>query len=455
VRRESADVVVVGAGPGGIGAAVEAARAGLLVALIDENRAPGGNIYRASPTEFSPAPTRDQRRGQPLLRALDGLPVRRLMGVTVWGAFEPCVLEAAVDGEGLTIEAKAVIVAAGAYDRAVCVPGWTLPGVLTVGGAQTLLKTQRLLPGRRFLFAGTGPLLLVVAAQYAEAGAEVVAVAEAAGTAALASHASALLSAPGLIADGLRYRWTLFRRRIPWLAPAVLARVDGSGEVESATIAVPGAERTFAVDTVCIGYGLVPAVELLQLIGCSLRHDDAAGVWVPCRNEDFETTVASVFAVGDGAGIGGALAAADEGCIAGLAAARRLGAATDAQAAERKRRARRRLSRLARFRRAMDAVYRVPPVLLDRAAGDTIVCRCEDVSRRELEEAIADGARTPGQLKAWTRAGMGPCQGRMCSPNTTELLRRATGASTAQLGPPSIRPPIKPVAVEALISRSG
>jgi thioredoxin reductase/bacterioferritin-associated ferredoxin len=452
VRRESADLLVVGAGPGGISAAIEAARAGLSVALVDENQAPGGNIYRALPKEFTAGLSREQRKGEPLLRAMEALPLRRFLGATVWGAFDAHTLEVAIDGEALTLEGKAVVVAAGAYDRAVCLPGWTLPGVLSVGGAQTLLKSQRLLPGRRFLFAGTGPLLLVVAAQYAEAGAEVVAVAEAARTSSLTSHLPALLSAPRLLADGVRYRWSLFRRRIPWLAPALLVRVEGRDEVESAAVAVAGDERRFAVDTVCIGYGLVPAVELLQLLGCALRYDEVARVWVPQRGDAFETTVPSVFAVGDGAGIGGAVAAADEGCIAGIAAARRLGAQADVESATRQRRARERLRQLGRFRRAMDAAYGLPPAVLEAALPDTIVCRCEDVRRRQLDEAIADGARTPGQLKAWTRAGMGPCQGRMCFLNTSELLRRATGQSIAALGPPSIRPPIKPVAVDALVS---
>lgn len=458
MRRESFDLVVVGAGPAGISAAVEAARTGVSVALVDENPAPGGNIYRQPPRDFvTPGPAAGDR-GAALLRALDSLPVRRFPETIVWGAFRPHVLEAVRGGESFAIEGRAVIVATGAYDRPFPVPGWTLPGVLTVGGAQTLLKGQRLLPGRRFLFAGTGPLLLVVAAQYAEAGAEIVAVADAARMLSLAGQIPGLLSAPALLRDGLRYRWSLLRRRIPWLSQSQLLRVEGHGQVESASIIEvdasgrrrAGSERRFEVDTVCVGYGLVPSVELLQLLGCSLRYDEATASWIPQRNDDFETSVPSVFAVGDGAGVAGAVVAADEGSVAGLAVARALGRIGAAEAAALQRRLRRRLRRLARFRAAMEAVYGLPPRFLDRVTPETIVCRCEEVRRCEIDEAIGDGARTQAQLKAWTRVGMGPCQGRMCSLPIAELLSRVTDRSVAELGPPSVRPPIKPVPIAAL-----
>jgi NADPH-dependent 2,4-dienoyl-CoA reductase/sulfur reductase-like enzyme len=455
VTRESFDLVVVGAGPAGISAAITAARTGVTVALVDENPAAGGNIYRQPPSDFV---TTGRAAGDALLRGLDTVPVRRFQETTVWGAFRPHVLEAVRGGDSFTIEGRAVIVAAGAYDRPFPVPGWTLPGVLTVGGAQTLLKGQRLLPGRRFLFAGTGPLLLVVAAQYAEAGAEIVAVADAARMLSLARHVPRLLAAPALLRDGLAYRWSLLRRQVPWLSQSQLLRIEGDRQVESAsTVEVDasgqpraGSERRFEVDTVCIGYGLVPSVELLQLLGCSLRYDEAAASWAPQRNDDFETSVPSVFAVGDGAGVAGAVVAADEGSVAGLAVARALGRIGADQAAALQRPLRRRLRRLARFRAAMDAVYGRPPRFADRVTPETIVCRCEEVRRSDIDDAIGDGARTSAQVKAWTRVGMGPCQGRMCSLPIAELLSRATHRSVAELGPPSVRPPIKPVSIAAL-----
>lgn len=458
----TADVAVVGAGPGGLCAAIEAARAGASVVLVDENPAPGGQIYRALPAAFSARPTRgtESAVARDLLSALDALAVRRLMGTTVWGAFGPGTLEAVGPGGAIRIHAPAIVVAAGAHDRPVPLPGWTLPGVLTVGGAQTLLKSQRLLPGRRFLFAGAGPLLLVVAAQYAEAGAEVVAVADAVRTSELLAHARALGASPRLLADGLRYRWQVRRRGIPWLAPRILVRVEGSPEVESAVLAEvdaewnprPGTERSFEVDTVCVGYGLVPSVELLRLLGCALRYDEMSVAWVPHRDEQLRTTQPGVYAVGDGAGVAGAAVAADEGRLAGTVAALQVGRLSEAEAMRRQRPWRARLRRLATFRRAMDAIYHPREGLFRRGSPDTIVCRCEEVPLSEIQSALDDGARTLGQVKAWTRVGMGPCQGRMCFLATAKAVATATGCTMSELGPCSVRPPVKPVDIADLIA---
>lgn len=460
---ECADLVVVGAGPAGLRAAIEAVRAGLSVVVLDENPRPGGQIFRQLPEPFSVIDRRalgsEFARGQGLLGELQGLPIRFLLNAVVWGMFEDGVLEVVQGERGLRIRAESVVLATGAYDRPVPLPGWTLPGVLTAGGAQTILKGQRMLPGRRILMAGTGPLQLVVASQLAKAGADIVAVAEAVPTTAVIRHAAALLRAWPIARDGVRYRWNLLRHRVPWVAPAVLVHVEGRSEVERATIAradpdwrpISGTERTFEVDTVCVGYGLVPSIEMSRLLGCSLRFDPMADVWVPERNEDFETTVPGIFAVGDGAGVAGAAVAAEEGRIAGLAVARALGRLTQDQTARRMAPARRHLRRLAPFRAAMETVYQIRPGLHELATGDTIICRCEERTAVELESAIAEGVQCLDHLKAWTRAGMGPCNGRMCGLPTAHLLSRHLGNDMTTLGWYRARPPVKPVPVSALI----
>jgi NADPH-dependent 2,4-dienoyl-CoA reductase/sulfur reductase-like enzyme len=330
---------------------------------------------------------------------------------------------------------------------------------LTVGGAQTILKSQRILPGKRILMAGTGPLLLVVASQLAKAGAEIVAVAEAVPARALLPHVRGMLSAWSITRDGIGYRWSLLRSRVPWIAPSILTRIEGDQEVERATIArvdenwrpVADTEETFEVDTVCIGYGLVPSIELPRLCGCAVRYDGLADVWVAERDAEFETSVPGVFVVGDGGGVAGAVVAAAEGRIAGATVARRLKGEALQGATERIAEARRHLSRLARFRTAMDTVYRIRPGVHELATQETTICRCEEVRLSELEAAMEDGANSLNQLKAWTRAGMGPCQARMCGLPTAHLLARRTGAPVAELGGYTSRPPVKPVSIGALM----
>jgi thioredoxin reductase len=463
MNMERADVAVVGAGPAGLCAAIEAARAGLDVVIIDENPKLGGQIFRRLPEEFSATGesflNKELARGEALLAELAGLPVRWLSDTLVWGVFEDRVLELAGNGKSRRLKAKALVIAAGAYDRPVPLPGWTLPGVLTIGGAQTLLKSQRMLPGKRILLAGTGPLQLVVARQLVSAGADIAAVVEAVPTRALFPYLGTLLKTWSITREGLGHRWILFRSHVPWIAPAVLVRIEGKQEVERAVIAradvdsrpIPGTEKTIEVDTVCMGYGLIPSVELPRLFGCAVRYDTTTDVWVPERNEDFETNVPGIFVVGDGAGVAGAVVAAEEGRIAGITVARRLNASGGRDADEREQRARRRLGQLARFRSAMDAIYRPRPGLHELATEETFLCRCEEVRRSDLESAVEDGAESLDSLKAWTRAGMGPCQSRMCGLPVAHFLSRRTKVSMEEIGRHTPRPPVKPVPIDTLI----
>jgi NADPH-dependent 2,4-dienoyl-CoA reductase/sulfur reductase-like enzyme len=461
---ERVEVVVVGGGPAGLAAAIEAGRAGAQVVIVDENARPGGQIYRQLPSAFAVEDSRsssnEQGEARELFSEADRLPIQFRGGTLVWGAFEPRVVEVIADGRCARIQADVLIVAAGAYDRPVPIPGWTLPGVLTVGGAQTLLKSQRMLPGKRILLAGTGPLLLVVASQLAKAGAGIVAVVDPVPARALLPHAWSLMTAWPMFSEGIRYRTTLLRAGVRWLAPYLLTRIEGTDQVARAVVArvdddwrpIAGTERSFDVDTVCVGYGLLPSTELLRLLGCRMHYDPLADVWLPERTPDGETSIPGVFAVGDGAQVAGVKVALEEGRIAGFSAARLLGRLSDGDAERGKQTARDRLARLRPFSAAMTAVYRPRPGLFGLATADTLVCRCEEVTRAEIEAAISDGATSPTQVKAWTRSGMGSCQARMCALPAMHLVADAIGAPVEEVGPYTSRPPLKPVSIATLIA---
>ena len=467
MHRIDDDVVVVGAGPAGLHAAVEAARAGASVTLLDEQHAPGGQIYRSLPAGFSvgdPAALGpDYADRTRLLAEFGRWRVRTLYGALAWGWATERTVEVVHDGQCLRVSGTSVVLATGAYDRPTPLPGWTLPGVLTVGGAQTLLKTQRVVPGRRLLLAGTGPLLLVVAAQLAAAGAEIVAVIDPVPARSVLPHLPALLRAWPVTRRGLGYHWVLRRRRVPWITPAVILRIEGDGRVQRAVYArsdagwrpIPGTEREVEVDTVCLGYGLVPSIELARAAGAAVAYDADQDVWVPVRNDSFETTVKGVFAVGDGAGVAGAVVAAEEGRIAGIAAAQRAGRIPQAEAGLRCRGPRARLDGLRAFRRAMDHVYRVRGGLQAAVTPDPVVCRCEEVSAHEIASAVADGAGSLNQVKAWTRAGMGPCQARMCGLTVARMVASLAARPVADVGCATPRPPVKPVPIEVLAQDRG
>jgi NADPH-dependent 2,4-dienoyl-CoA reductase/sulfur reductase-like enzyme len=461
VRIEHADVAIVGAGPAGLAAAVEAARAGLNVVLVDENPSFGGQIWRRLPAEFAESLRSESTEApaQRLFAAVSDLKVRCFFSTTVWGAFGKAQLEAAGPDGPFRICAPNIILAVGAHDRPVALPGWTLPGVMTVGGAQVLLKGQKTLPQGRVLLAGTGPLLLVVAAQYARAGADIVAVAESASSGSLLRHIPALLGSPGLMLRGASYRLSLALRLVPWHARTIVLRIEGRTKVEAAVLATldpqgqirPGSEWRVACDMVLLGYGLVPALELPRLLACAMTFDAVRKSFTPDRSDEFETSQAGVFAIGDGAGVAGAVVAAEEGRVAGVAVARRQGRLSADEARSRQEASRRRLKRLHSFRIAMDEVYRPPDVLAALAEPDTVLCRCEDVTSAQVDSAVADGACEAAQVKLWTRAGMGPCQGRMCHLSIVSALSRATGKTIAQIGPYGVRAPVKPLDVRTLL----
>src|SRR4051794_39194695 len=363
------DVVVVGGGPAGMAAAVAARRAGASVALIDEQAAPGGQIWRRRFDERAAAVPRSlPPAGRRACAELASLDVTLLAGTAVWAA--PDARTLLLTGPTSRVRARATVLATGAYDRPVAFPGWTLPGVLTAGGAQALAKGQGVLPGRRVLLAGAGPFLLPVAAQLEASGAEVVAVAEATRRRDWLRAGPRMLPHARRLADYARYRAKV--RRIAW--GQVIVRAEGDGRVESATLAAAGpdwapagAERTFAVDAVCTAYGFLPSVDLARALGCALRGDAVA------HDDDMRTTVPGVFVAGEAAGVGGADLALVEGELAGAAAAAHthpMTAVTGLDALRRRR------ARLAGFAGILSDLFDPRPGLLWLAAPDTVLCRC-------------------------------------------------------------------------------
>lgn len=447
------DVAVVGGGPAGIAAAVSARRAGASVVVIDEYAAAGGQIWRRRFDGSGPRPAQARRR----LAEFEGSGAELLAGRSVWGAPEPGVL--LLTGAPGRVRAGAVVLATGAYDRPVAFPGWTLPGVLTAGGAQALAKGQGVLPGRRILLAGAGPFLLPVAEQLRRLGAEVVAVVEATRRRDWLAAAPRMAAYPGRLADYARYRRSV--RRITW--GHVIVRAEGDTRVRSATIAPTGPdwtptgrERTFQVDAVCTAYGFTPSVELARALGCEL-HD--AGV---AHDDDMATSVPGVFVAGEAAGVGGADLAQVEGEIAGHAAAAHAlaaprgpaspggappvaptGAAPRADlAALRARRA-----KLAGFAAILSDLFDPRPGLLSLATPSTVLCRCEDVTAGAVDDAVQRGADTLAALKIVTRCGQGPCQGRVCERLVAQRLPRPERYSA--------RAPIKPIPLGVLIDAAG
>lgn len=450
------DLLILGGGAAGLSAAIAARRCGLDVLVVEERAALGGQYYK-QPTPGLDAPALDaqQAEGGALAAAAEASGARILRGAELWAAFDMDRL-AVFDGTRTRLFApRAVIVAAGAYERPHVVPGWTLPGVMTTGAAQTLWRSHRVLPGRRVLVAGNGPLNMQVACELAEGGAEVVAVAEAApGPAARLREAVAMAAAdPGLAAKGARYIAALARRRTPLLYATTLTAIARTPDgALRATLRGPRGERSVEADAVMLGYGFLPSHETLRALGAECTHDVARGQFVPVRGADTMTTVPGLYAVGDCAGLGGAPAAREEGVIAAVAAARRLGRAVPAGMLSDEQDARRRLVRHRRFQDALWKLFAAPRAGLSLADAATVVCRCEEVTKGELDAVLADGAPALGEVKRRTRCGMGRCQGRYCAPLLAEHLAAVQGRPLDNFALFAPRAPVKPIAIADIVA---
>ncbi|MFJ5831639.1 FAD-dependent oxidoreductase [Streptomyces sp. NPDC093089] len=464
------DLAVVGAGSAGLAGAVTAAERGLSVALVDASDRTGGQFYRhPAPALGAVRPEalhHDWSAFSDLRRRLAGSGVTHLPGHHVWTVAKEADgtwtvhAVAGVDDAAerpVAVRARTLLLATGAYERQLPFPGWTLPGVVGAGGAQAMLKSGLVLPGRRVVVAGSGPLLLAVASSLAAAGARVPAVVEAAGYLRYARSPRALLTNPRKAAEALVHGAALLRHRVRVLPGSAVTEVHGTDRVEAVTVSrldadwrpVPGTDRRIACDALAVGHGLVPQIELATAVGCATRTlpDGTLGLALDALQE---TSVAGLWAAGETGGVGGAELARTEGELAAHAIVARLrGRRPDARRAAG---LRRRRDRMRAFADVMSAAHAPGPGWPAWLDDDTDVCRCEEVPAGRVREAVADlGARDARTVKLLTRAGMGWCQGRMCG---TAVACLAAPDGTPE--PPAERRPFAvPVRLSTLAALEG
>ncbi len=466
--NETYELAVIGAGPAGIEAAINASEAGVKTVVIDSYLQAGGQYYQALPAAFTASQkSRTDKEGEFLAEQLARLPATKIYNALAWGIFEE------EKGEGWLValygpdapkevHARMLVLANGAYETPVAFPGWTLPGVITCGAALILVKTQRVVPGKRALVTGTGPLLLSAAAHLIEAGVEVVGVCE---TTQL--FPKGILYGPTILGqwrrfqEGAKYLSTMQRGKTPYRTGWSILEARGYDHVEESVIAkvddngvpIAGTEQTVKVDTVVCGYGLIPNTDLARMIGCKLEYNPKKGGWVPVRDKMMQTSLPGVYVAGDGAGIGGAENSRLEGKLAGIAVALKTGRLSSQKAEEINRQMGPQLAQQRRFGRLLGDLFSPKPGLISLAHDETIVCRCEEITKREILAAIADGCESVIWVKRKTRAGMGLCQGRFCGRQVAQLIAEQTGQDPGLVLPDTQRPPVRPIPLEILEER--
>jgi NADPH-dependent 2,4-dienoyl-CoA reductase/sulfur reductase-like enzyme len=439
VAVERPQVLIVGAGPAGLAAALAASDCGAQVTLLDERAKPGGQYFKQRVRGES---VDDQmREGRELIAKVAASRVTLLSDATAWGAFGPREIAATVGGDERVFAPERLVLATGVYERGVPMPGWTLPGCMTTGAAQTLLRAYGVAPGRRVVVAGNGPLNFQLAAELVAAGIEVVALVEASRPR-LASLARAAYASPQLIAKGLGYLARLRRARVPIHYESAVVAAHGVSRVASCTLARLDVRTALDADAVCVGHGFLPSNEIARALGC--RHTvDADGRLCTIVDADGLTSLANVYAIGDAVALRGAQVARSQGLITGCAVARSLGFAVPQVARAKRERARHLASQ-----RALWQLF-APAVRNQFASASTIVCRCENVTCGAVESAIASGATTLGAVKRRTRAGMGRCQARYCESIVAAML--PAGAARDERFAFAPRVPVKPVRIKDIV----
>ena len=444
------DLAIIGAGPAGLAAASACAKAGIATVLFDEQASVGGQIYRG----ITETPLADKHvlgpsywKGEALVEQFRASGAQYMPGATVWSVSRDREIGVSFGGGSQLVSARRVIVCTGALERPFPIPGWTLPGVMTVGAAQILLKASGVVADGRVVLAGCGPLLWLLAWQYLNAGAKIDAVLD---TTAAENRMRALPHAlpfvfSGYLGEGLKLLKRV-KREVRVVSGITELRAIGSAKVEAVAYRCGAEEQRIEADTLLLHQGVVPNVNLAMAIGVEHRWDDAQLCWNPVLDRDGNSALDGIAVAGDGAGIAGGGAAQWRGVIAGIAAARALGAGTNRRDETE---ARRELARALRGREFLDAYYR-PAAPFRQPVGDAIVCRCEEVTAQQIADTVALGCPGPNQMKIFLRCGMGPCQGRLCGLTVTELIAKGRGLPPQEVGYYRLRPPVKPITVGEL-----
>lgn len=454
--HETYDLAVVGAGPAGISAAIQAATLGLSVVVLDEQPDVGGQIYRGqggSALQDASILGQEYLRGAQLASAFRRSPAVHIIGAAVFNIDEEGWIGFEVRGEARLIRAEAIVLATGALERPFPIHGWTLPGVMTAGSAQILLKTAAAVPVQRTVLAGCGPLLYLVAWQLLNAGRRVDAILD---TARNRNYLGAIRNPSGTLAGGrtlmkgLSLLAAIRRAGIRHIRNVTDLQARGDEAVRTVWFRTPKEEGELPTELLLLHQGVVPNIQLPGALRCEIQWNPRQLCWAPVLNDWGGTSKQRIWVAGDGGGILGANAAELTGRIAALAVAETAGRISVAERDRLSRGDRRRLARERRFRQVLDVLYQPPAQFRVPLDANTIVCRCEEATLGDVREAVALGCRGPNQLKAFVRAGMGPCQGRFCGLTVCEALARERGESPERIGYLRLRMPVKPVSLGAL-----
>jgi hypothetical protein len=455
------DVLIVGMGPAGLAAAIELSRLDIHVGVVDDNPEPGGQVYRQISPEFKITDHSfmgvKHKNGQLLIDDFNAIRNRCTIysNTYVWGCFFGNSLSVIRDKKISLIKYEKLLLSEGAMERPLPFPGWTLPGIMSLGGLQRLVLHERVLPGQRILLAGCSPLLLPVAANITKAGGEVLAMCDSVPLRRYWRLIPKLLKQRELTREALSYSLSVLKGRVPVLSPTAVVSASGQSRVEAVRMAklnptgrpIPGAGKDFQVDILGVSHGFLPSGRLARLMECNHVYDPIQRYWRPEVDDCMCSSQKDIYIAGDSSGIDGRHAAVIRGRLAALHMASKLGRISTSHLKQRTHRLHKDYLSIQESAAALNQVFSPLPGTFDVMDKDTIVCRCEQVSLGEVLEGIEKGYRNINEIKR-TRAGMGMCQGRMCESVVAQIMLRK-GVPVKEIGYLTLRAPLSPIPFSA------
>lgn len=449
------DVIVIGAGPAGMACSASLGEMGLNVLVLDEQEGPGGQIYRnieSCPVRRTEVLGEDYVKGQSVAARFREKDLTYEPGASVWQVEPEGRVYYSRGGISQMVTGTYIVAATGAMERPVPIPGWTLPGVIGAGGANNLYKEAGLTPTGRVVLAGSGPLLLLEACQLIEKGADIAAILETTPkipSPKVVPPAFPAALRPDFLYKGVKMLQVIKKSGVPHYKGVTNLEALGSDELTSVRCRAGEEELEFDADLLLLHFGVIPGTHIFRQMGCRHEWNPVQRYWHPTCDTWGRTNFDKVFAAGDGAYVHGAVAARLKGELTALEIGSCLGAIQSDERDQRGAEIRRELRNDLFPRPFVDAMYAPRPETFT-FDDDTVLCRCENVTVKQVREVIADGCLDPNEIKIVTRCGMGPCQGRMCGPALAELVALTISEKTENVGVFSIRPPLKGIPLKEL-----
>ncbi len=449
------DVIVIGAGPSGVSSAINCAKKGLKVLIVDLNSNTGGQIYRAPPKTYKNVSKKleENEIQKNLSDEIKKYKIETAYNHTVWQVSPGFKVNAFNDTSTIEWQSKSLIIATGTYEKIIPFEGWTIPGIIGLAACTVILKAHHFIPSKKIILAGNGPLLMLVAYYIIKFGGKIDAIVDTSSKIDWIKSTLSLMTNPKNFRDGIKWVFKILLNRIPIYSNSTIEKaieVDRGIKVILRNLKT-GKTKNIISETIAIGHGLIPSTDITRLLRADHIYDEQKGGWIAKVDRFLRSSVSGVYLAGDGAGISGALAASDKGLLASSALLFDKKIITRNEFDHDTHKILKKLDKYDIFAKAISKLNSTPKKLIENIENGTVICRCEDITKAEILRAVDQGARDINQIKSWTRLGMGPCQGRTCQYSTSKIVAEYLNCEIDDLGYLAGRSPIRPVPLDRVL----